>query len=112
MISVLDITLLLLAHFVGDFVLQSDWMAQGKSVRYGFNKNMAVHIGIVTACLLPFGIVFALVNGVIHWALDAISSQMTRYYWRKDERHNFFVVIGADQMLHYLTLFYTYLLLN
>ena len=103
---------LLVVHFVADFMLQSNWMAMGKSKQWGFNKNMATHIGIYTLCLAPFGWVFACVNGLVHFIVDAFTSRATAYLWKREERHAFFVVIGFDQLLHTLTLLLTYQLLT
>jgi hypothetical protein len=103
--SVNLIALLLLAHFVGDFILQSDWMAGNKTTSW---KAMGSHIGLYTLCLVPFGLVFALVNGLAHFATDSITARMTKALYAKGERHWFFVVIGADQLIHYATMFYSY----
>jgi hypothetical protein len=102
------IVLILTVHFVADFMLQSDWMAQGKSKRFGLNLNMAAHIGVYSAFLLIFGPLFALVNGAAHYVTDAITSTATSYLWKAGKRHAFFVVIGFDQLAHYAVLFLTY----
>lgn len=103
-----SLTLIFAIHFVADFMLQSDWMAQGKSRRFGLNKNMAAHIVVYTMALSPLGIAWAALNGVIHFAVDAITSTATSYLWKKGNRHAFFVVIGFDQLLHALSLMWTY----
>jgi hypothetical protein len=102
------ITAILALHFLGDFILQSDWMAQGKSSRFGINTPMLTHISVYSLCLMPLGIGFGLLNGVIHWVTDAVTSNMTGKLWLAGKRHWFFVVIGADQLAHYLVLFWTY----
>ena len=114
------------AHFIGDWVLQSNRLAIGKSKS---NWVLLQHVAIVTACLGPFGIGFALVNGVAHFATDWVTSRMTSKLWFVDvkpfemypgtftvkldekKRHNFFVVIGLDQLLHYLVYAITWRLL-
>lgn len=102
------ITLILCFHFVADFVLQSHWMAIGKSKRYGLNWNMASHIAVYTAFMLPLGPLWALANGVAHYATDAASSQATSALWKRQQVHWFFVVIGADQLVHVLCLIWSY----
>lgn len=99
---------ILLVHFVADFILQSDWMAQGKSKRLGLNINMGAHIGVYTACLMFLGPVWALVNGAMHYVTDVVTSNATSHLWKKGERHWFFVVIGADQLIHYLCMVWTW----
>ena len=159
------IYVLLVAHFVGDFICQSDWMAINKSKRA---DALALHVLAYMAVLLlftvPFSapppdgmwpfVVFAVVNGVAHYVQDAITSRINARLWFidgarvadqarvdvsayfgaigeissyeamqatwerlgepgalevafNDKRHWFFVSIGADQLLHYVTLFVT-----
>jgi len=92
------LVILLFIHFIGDFVLQSDWMAVSKSSSW---KALSVHILVYTIFLVPFfGIKFAVVNGVLHFITDAVTSRLTTYLWKKEKRHWFFVVIGFDQFIH------------
>lgn len=101
--------LLLSAHFIGDFVLQTNSTAIRKSDNW---LVLLYHVMIVTACILvattPWGIrnaiLIASINGVAHFATDAVTSRITKYFYSKGERHNFFVTIGADQLIHSLTL--------
>lgn len=115
-------------HFLADFVLQSDYVAQNKSKSY---TVLLCHVGLyvgsfsmMAAALGPlfmppppfqdwmafFGITF-----VAHFLTDAVTSRINARLWplracgRRDERqvfyfaatpHNFFVGIGADQLLH------------
>lgn len=131
---------LLVGHFVGDFIYQSDWMAENKSKRWDvLAAHVAVYTLVIGAALVPFvgvgdhlfinaadGLVlrFILVNGAAHFVQDAITSRITARLWFlpkvgqgmqptwiqvdvKPTRHWFFVALGADQMLHYVTLFVT-----
>lgn len=101
--------ILVWVHLVADFILQTDKMALNKSTS---NVFLGHHVAVYTACLLPFGLVFALVNGVAHFVTDYITSRMTSYLWSKGKRHEFFVVIGIDQALHFTVLFLTIPLIN
>ena len=96
-------------HYVADFQLQNDWMAVNKS------KNvwaLLVHCIIYSACFLGFGWLFALITFILHFATDAITSQITRaLYYPVFHRHWFFAMIGLDQLLHYAALAYTFKLL-
>jgi len=148
------ILVIVLAHFVGDFLCQSDWMALNKSKRW---DAMAQHVIVYVAVLaLPvllwlgdYGTssetnariwTWVIVNGYAHFAQDAITSRITARLWffrvregvwchlsvpsirgtdiEKErlynpytydvgDRHWFFVMIGADQALHFVTLFVT-----
>lgn len=143
------IYVLLVAHFVADFIAQSDWMALNKSKRW---DALAIHVGayisvmalMVVWCgaLIPLPIpamrdtgvlLFVLVNAAAHFVQDAITSRINSRLWfvdgvrtvqhpheswpgavvqtyevaYNDKRHWFFVGIGFDQLLHYITLFVT-----
>lgn len=88
---------LLTIHFVADFILQSDWMATNKSKRW---DALALHVTIYAACFLWFGATFAGVTWALHFVTDAITSRITSRLWVAQQRHWFFVAIGADQLIH------------
>ena len=105
---------LLVIHFAGDFLFQSDWMACNKSKNW---RALSAHVGIYTATLFvgctlllflyggtmgtmfPLLLVYALGNGLMHLFVDAISSQATSYIYERS-RHWFFVLVGLDQLVH------------
>lgn len=64
----------LLAHLVGDYVMQSDWMAAAKV--YGQSKDArkaaAIHAALYTACFLPLtrNPLRLAVIGITHGLLD------------------------------------------
>ena len=97
MISTLLIIKLLWIHLFADFFLQSDAMAKNKS---SSNKWLTIHVIIYSLCFIAFGWKYALLNGIMHWSTDFVSSRITTYLWKKQEVHWFFVVIGIDQALH------------
>ena len=114
---------LLVVHWVADFVLQTHWQAQNKS------KNLNAlgrHVGVYTIALLftvPFifpgdltthsarWFVFVVWNGLFHFATDFVTSRMSSRLYAKQDWHNFFVVIGFDQLVHQLTLAGTMILI-
>lgn len=57
--NLLDLTLVLVVHFIADFMLQSDWMATGKSKWWGLNYKMVTHVSIYTTVMCVFGWEFA-----------------------------------------------------
>ncbi len=103
---------LLAVHWVADFILQTHWQASNKSKNLG---ALARHVGIYTVGLavgsvLIFGFfrpdvgVFVLVNGALHFGTDYFTSRWTSALYAKGDWHNFFVVIGLDQLIHQTTL--------
>lgn len=89
--------LLVWLHFLGDFVFQNDGMAKGKS---SSNWVLLEHVFVYSIFLLPFGLLYAAVNAVLHAAVDYNSARIAKRFWEKGDRHNFFVTIGADQASH------------
>jgi hypothetical protein len=107
---------LIVVHFVADFILQSDWMAQNKSKS---NYALGMHVAAYTITLalgaiplvfilgvasgrLPLG--WIIVNGMAHFATDYVTSRINSRLWTDKKVHWFFVGVGADQVIHYLTL--------
>lgn len=114
------IMLLLVVHFVADFLLQSREMGKKKSSElHWLLGHLAIQLLAFFIVLLPFtewAFVFALLNATIHgvidwniWRLYKLSvvrrfpdvNPATYQYW---EDHWFYATIGLDQLLHGLTL--------
>ncbi len=104
---------LLITHYIADFVCQSHWMASNKSKD---NLALLAHIAVYTG-ILYFGsiilfmsfppyliMLFVMLNVVFHYITDYITSRITSKLYAKQAWHNFFVVIGLDQLIHQLTL--------
>ncbi len=109
---------LLTTHFVGDFVCQSHQMSMNKSKS---NKWLLYHVSVYTAVLAVgssvlladsngflTALTYAIGNGMAHFATDYFTSRWTSRLWLEKQIHNFFVVIGLDQLIHFYTLFLTY----
>lgn len=104
------IYVVILAHWVADFVCQSNWMAQNKSKSF---KALSLHILAYTTVLslmllLATGnssaFLYGAINGAVHFVVDAITSRITSKLYAKGDVHNFFVVVGLDQAIHMMTL--------
>jgi len=100
-------------HWIADFVLQSDWQAKNKSKN---NLALLLHVTTYTVCLAVFGFIFlpldigtiklwVLANGAAHFAVDYVTSRINTYLWNKGRVHDFFVMVGFDQLIHYTCLF-------
>lgn len=102
---------LLALHWVADFVLQTHWQATNKSKR---TDALAMHVGTYTGALGigSYGLLgfspavtgFIAVNGLLHFATDYCTSRLSSRLYAKQDWHNFFVVIGFDQLIHQATL--------
>ena len=95
-------------HFIADFILQSDYVAQNKSK----NNWVLIQHGFIYS--LPFILIsplYAVANGVIHIFVDYFTSRVSSKLWAQGKVHWFFVTIGFDQLLHILTLTWTYYIL-
>lgn len=114
---------ILIVHWIADFVLQTHWQATNKS---SDNDTLTAHIAVYSACwILPimflfdiykynhFGafnamVLFVVPTAILHWVQDYYTSRWTKKLREKGDFHNFFVVIGLDQVLHYFQLFGLY----
>lgn len=105
-IQITAILLILLLHWLADFLLQSDWMALNKSHN---SDALMAHTTVYALCFLPFfGTHFALVTWATHTVTDAITSRVNAKLWQENQRHWFFVAVGLDQLIHYIMLLGTY----
>jgi membrane-bound metal-dependent hydrolase YbcI (DUF457 family) len=73
------------------------------------NFWLGLHVSFYTlSILIIFGWKFAIINGILHFITDYITSRGTSYLWKTDQRHLFFTLIGFDQAIHLTTLALTY----
>ena len=108
MISLHIILLIIWIHFVADFIFQLNYTAINKSKD---NYVLLYHVIIYGVLFIPISFQYAVVNSMLHFIVDYITSRVTSVLYRHDERHWFFVVIGLDQALHLTCLFVTYVIL-
>lgn len=91
----------LVLHWVGDFVLQSNWMAKNKATRL---DALLIHVAVYALPLCLIGWQYAIINACAHLFIDFFTSKATKRLWDADNVHYFFVVVGLDQLLHTLIL--------
>jgi len=117
--------LLLLSHFIADFLLQSREMAKEKSNNLGvLIKHCLIQFTIPLIILSCFAqswliVIVCILNAVIHGIIDwniwglyksTVLWRSTSYSeedlakWKYWEDHWFYVTIGLDQLLHTLTI--------
>lgn len=101
------LALLFFKHFLIDFVAQTDQMvrekgkygAEGGLVHSGQHALLTFWIVLLFAPLLAFPL--ALLDGILHYHIDWAKMNISRGLTPAD--HKFWVWIGVDQLLHYLT---------
>lgn len=107
--EILIITLLMFKHFLADFVLQMDYMVQQKG-SYGLKGGLdhaSIHAfltAIIVWIFVPyFGtiIMMGLIDGIIHYHIDWAKMNLSKGLAPADRA--FWVWLGADQLLHFLT---------
>lgn len=94
---------LLFAHWVADFVCQSDWMAQNKSKNTGALVIHCMVYGLVMG-IMTLNPVFGYFCLFTHLPVDAITSRINSRLWADKKVHWFFVSVGFDQFIHFVTL--------
>lgn len=115
MITEKILLLILLIHFIADFMFQTHEQAINK---YKLGRYLFFHVYIysftwfITIWILygrfDAAVFFGLATFIFHGITDAITSNCTKYYFDKKDFHNGFVIVGIDQILHYLQLYLTF----
>ncbi len=96
---------LMFCHWVFDFVFQTDWMARNKSSSLlALIQHCSVYA--LFGILLGFGWLGWLILFSSHLFIDGITSKINSYLYKKNEIHYFFVSVGFDQFLHFLVLYF------
>lgn len=115
MISFSTLGFILLIHFLADFGLQTHDQATGKSTS---TKWLTYHVGVYSTIWLLFSwfyfnmfliaLTFSVITFICHWCTDWLTSRIGKPFWDKQDFHNGFVVVGFDQVLHYVQLILTF----
>lgn len=96
-------------HFIADFAMQYDYMIRDKGI-YGAAGGLhhaATHASWTFLILVSFIhdpndlLLLPLVDGILHYHIDWAKQQLNRGLTSADRM--FWVWLGADQALHYLT---------
>lgn len=104
------VVFLMSLHFIGDWLLQTSWMAMNKSRSW---IALGTHVLVYSLTfLLPLGVTFAVVTGLLHFLVDAITSRITSAFWSKHNYRFFFLTIGVDQLIHLYALVWVAVWLN
>lgn len=111
-------TIIIIAHFIADFVFQDAQWARDKS-----NSAVALTTHVCTYCLvwiipawylLSYNWVwFILITFIAHWFTDFVTSKIVKNLFNTNKigtsvpNLGAFTMIGLDQVLHYLQIYYT-----
>lgn len=124
MIPISVVLLILFAHFVGDWLLQTRWMALNKSsnlkVLLIHLANVAVPLFLVSLFFFPWqtGLLWVGINILCHglqdWNIWTLAGRWIRYRYGDEvtkenvyQYADFWNVVGLDQFLHFLIYFMT-----
>jgi hypothetical protein len=124
-ISILNIIIcvlyIILTHWVADFILQTNHMAERKSTS---NYYLTMHVSVYSTVTIISWLIFFSILGIhntiwvnllayvlifsTHWITDYFTSRKNSVLWKNKQVHDFFVMIGFDQTLHYYQLVLIY----
>lgn len=112
---------ILVVHWVADFVLQTSWQAENKSKQWDallqhtmiysivwFIPALPMFASVTLENPMPPALAFVFITFLFHTATDYYTSRVNAMLWEKKKVHNFFVSVGADQLLHYIQLILTF----
>lgn len=123
MISEFIFFYILLIHYLADFSLQTNDQALNKGDGHlFFNKWLFYHVGTYSLIwlLAIVGIsqmynlngwdclYFTLITFICHYITDWSTSRIGKPFWEKKDYHNGFAIVGFDQILHYIQLYFTF----
>lgn len=108
--------ILIMLHSGADFLLQGSRLSKLKASK---TTALFAHVGVYTGVFIIFsplllglsfmqGLIFSLINGVLHLGIDFITSRLKKMYWNKNESA-YFAVISFDHISHLAILIGTYI---
>lgn len=117
--SVSIILYVLFAHWVCDFLLQSEYMATNKSktlkpllfhtLLYSIAMGILIEILVsnnIFGAQLPYtSAIFSVIMFITHTLIDFFTSRINAKLLGQKKTRLFFNMIGFDQLLHYATIF-------
>jgi membrane-bound acyltransferase YfiQ involved in biofilm formation len=117
---------ILILHYVGDWLLQTRKIAEGKSSSITILSHhvtlytLTIFVGIIVPLLLLGASTdtmhlltqWIFLNGVLHWITDYFTSKMTKKYYTSGNMKKFWHTVGLDQLIHAVTLIMTLMYIN
>lgn len=114
---------ILLIHFLADFGLQTREQAQKKGEGNSF-ENVYLFEHVLNYSLVFFvwfwaqterfsgALLFFFMTFFTHYLTDWITSRLSKPLFKSENYHDGFVIVGADQLIHTITLIFTYKILT
>jgi hypothetical protein len=103
-------TVFAVKHVIGDFFLQTSWMAMGKDAKSGWALPLLVHVSIhgglalvILLVLAPRFWYLAIADFVVHLIIDRAKGFCVATFNVTSDHQWFWWLIGIDQALHHLT---------
>lgn len=102
-------TLFVLKHFIVDFPIQTpyQWMNKGNYGHPGGLLHSGLHAFatyLILFMVTPIALGLAAIDFAIHYHVDWAKMNINNHYgWKADKDAAFWVLLGIDQLLHYLT---------
>ena len=97
-------------QFIADFVLQTNWMAQGKARLVGWQLPLLAHSAthgiftlLITLAFQPHLWWFALVDFGVHLVIDFSKSKIGHLTGWGIADGSYWMLFGLDQFLHHAT---------
>lgn len=109
----MDFIIILIAHWVGDYLLQSRDMATRKHRSF---KWLSLHVLTYTGVLLvatqfvfswQVSLGYAVISGFLHLVTDFFTSKLSHKYYEKP--HIFYPILGFDQLIHMICLYWAFM---
>jgi hypothetical protein len=104
------VVLMTLKHLIGDFFLQTKWIADGKEAKTGWAMPLLVHCAIhgalttlIVAAFQPRLWFLGLVDFAIHFIGDRAKGSCNAFFAFRPSQTGFWWLLGMDQMYHRLT---------
>lgn len=110
------IIIIIMLHAFADFFVQGRKLRKLKIFKIPY---LFEHVGIYTCIFMVLsplflglkplqGLIFSLINGVLHLAIDFVTDKLKDNYHYKNE-YKYLLIIGIDHGLHIIILIFTYI---
>lgn len=102
---------ILVWHFMADFVLQREkWKRTKSSSMIALSLHCLTYGAIMFMMVSFLSPIWAIFNMLAHFVIDYFTSRIMKPLWEDGEFNDFFFYLGLDQLMHYLTLFGSYMM--